>query len=51
MRKYILFFLTVILLGSLAFGCATTDSDDIATQNKREADASGLDSHTIGVAT
>lgn len=44
-------FLTVILLGSLAFGCATTDSDDIATQNKREADASGLDSHTIGVAT
>lgn len=51
MRKYILFFLTVILLGSLAFGCATTDSDDIATQNKKEADASGLDSHTIGVAT
>ena len=51
MRKYILFFLTVILLGFLAFGCATTDSDDIATQNKREADASGLDSHTIGVAT
>ena len=51
MRNYILFFLTVILLGSLAFGCATTDSDDIATQNKREADASGLDSHTIGVAT
>ena len=51
MRKYILFFLTVILLGFLAFGCATTDSDDIATQNKREADASGLASHTIGVAT
>lgn len=51
MRKYILFFLTVILLGFLAFGCATTDSDDIVTQNKREADASGLDSHTIGVAT
>lgn len=51
MKKCILVLLTAILLFSLGFGCARTSSDDIASQNQKEADASGLNSHKIGVAT
>ncbi len=51
MKKYVLFLLVVIVLASLAYGCSVKDSDDIVGQNQKEAAASGLDSHIIGVAT